>query len=169
MPTSSTVPLSPRKSCNALVVAFADPALLVEVLDEIENRALVLGGLLRRAAGLDVADRLRLHAGLLGDRRMGVPFRTGRATSGRAQDREFRLAAGSQRGLEAHEGAELLGQLAVLGRMHVDAERAAELDPCAARARAHGFEQRTLGVVELVFGQLKAGGSSASCWIFWRP
>src|SRR5271169_4094289 len=59
---------------DALVGALAYPPRLVELLDEIENRALVFGGLLGGAAGLEVADGLCLHAGLFGDRRVGVPF-----------------------------------------------------------------------------------------------
>src|SRR5215831_8211342 len=63
-----------QEALHALVVAFADPALLVKLLDKIEDRTLVLGGFFRRAAGLDVADHFRLNAGLLGDWRMGVPL-----------------------------------------------------------------------------------------------
>src|SRR5258708_4201104 len=37
--------------------------------------------------------------------------------------------------------------------MHVDAERAAEPDPRAARTCPHGFEKRALRVVKLVLGQ----------------
>src|SRR5258707_6463783 len=143
-----------QEALHALVVAFADPALLVKLLDKIEDRTLVLGGFFRRAAGLDVADHLRPHAGLLGDWRMGVPLILGAPYPRGAQDRELRQPR-LKRGLEAQEGAKLLGQFAVLGRMHIDAERTAKFYAIAARSGPQGFEQRPLGVVELVFGQYR--------------
>src|SRR5499427_1521267 len=62
-----------EEALHALVAAVADPALLVKLLDEIEDVTFVLGGFFRGRAGLDGADRLRPHAGLLSNRRMGMP------------------------------------------------------------------------------------------------
>src|SRR5499427_6093191 len=165
-----------EEALYALVAAVADPALLVKFVDEIEDGPFVLGGFFRGAASLDVADRLRLHAGLLSNRRMGMPLILGAPQPGGAQDRKFRQPR-LKRGLEAQEGAELLGQITVLGRMHIDAERAAKLDAVAARSSAHGFEQCALGVVELVLGYYRQaviqllGGHAVlvSATSEWRP
>src|SRR5215467_306774 len=139
-----------QNGMHAFVGALAHPPRLVELLDEIVDRSLVLRGLLRRTSCLEVADGLRRDPGLLGDRRVGVPLVLRAPLTRRAQDGELG-EPWCDAGLVAAMGAELLREIAEFGRMQIDPERAALAD-APARTSADRLHELLLAFRERVVG-----------------
>src|SRR5262249_56975940 len=132
------------------VCPLAAPPRLVELLDEIVDRSLVLRGLLRRTSCLEVADGLRRDPGLVGERRVGGPLVLRAPLTRRAQDGELG-EPWRDAGLVAAMGAELLREIAEFGRMQIDPERAALAD-APARTSADRLHELLLAFRERVVG-----------------
>ena len=91
-----------EEGVHALVGFVADPPGLVHLLDEIDDRQLILRRRLRRAPGLDVLDGLRLHAGLFRHRRMREPFVMRLPDLRGDAESRFPTAAATARSCSAH-------------------------------------------------------------------
>src|SRR5262249_14238708 len=102
----------------------------IELLRKCIDRQLVLRRLLGSAAGLQVADRLRLDALLLRDRCVRRPLIVRLPVLRRDKNRELG-EPGRNSGPEAAMGAELLRQLAEAWRMQIAEERPAHLEHAA--------------------------------------
>src|SRR4029078_854037 len=123
---------------------------LVELLDEVVDRALVLGQRFRHTALVEVADGLFRDPNTLSLRHVGEPFVLAAPQLGRDQDRELREPR-RHRGLVAAKAAELLRELAEFRRMQKDREWPADGGAAPARTRADRVEEGTLNRRELVF------------------
>ncbi len=113
------------------------------------DRPLILRSGFGRAAGAQVADRLRLDPLALGNRRMSRPLVMRFPVLRGHQDRKFRQPWRHFRS-EPAVSAELLRQLAESGSVQIAVERTAHLE-LAARAGADRVDERTLLGRELVF------------------
>ena len=120
----------------------ADALLGVKLLEESVDRHLVFRRGFRRPAGLQRANGLRLHAGLLAEHRMRRPFILRLPVRGGAKRREFQEPR-RHAGFEPQMAAELLRQFAESRRVQKDRERPGKLE-LAARAGFYGFRQRPL-------------------------
>src|SRR5215472_3767405 len=131
---------------------IADAPRLVELLDEIIDRALVLRGRFRDAPLVQVADRLGFDARALGLGHVGEPLVLRAPQLCRGQDGEFGEPRRHRR-LEAAMAAELLREFPEGRSMQEHRERSADGGAAAARAGADRVEQRALGGRKLVFGE----------------
>src|SRR5262249_40128580 len=131
---------------------IADAPRLVELLNEVVDRPLILWGGFRHAPLMQVTNGLRLDAGPLGLRHMGEPFVLGAPESCRDQNREFGEARRHPR-IEAAIAAGLLREFPESGRVQKHREWAADRRAAAARAGANRLEQRALGGRQLVLVQ----------------
>src|SRR6516225_37414 len=137
---------------HARIGLIADAPRLVELLDEIVDRALVLRGRFRDASLVEVADRLGLDTGALGLGHVSEPLVLRAPQLCRDQDGEFGEPRRHRR-LEAAMAAELLRELAEGRSVQEHGERPADGGAAATRAGTDRVEQRALRGRQLVFGE----------------
>src|SRR6516164_7318230 len=131
---------------------IADAPRLVELLDEVVDRALVFRRRFRDASLVQVPDRLGFDARALGHWHVGEPLVLRAPQLCRDQDGEFGEPRRHRR-LEAAMAAELLRELAEGRSMQEHGERPADGRAAAARAGTDRVEQRALGGRKLIFGE----------------